>query len=85
MVESGKADVAFLPASLVISPVTNDTNPWVLVTPAISTNKLYDPIVQYAVALGYERNAGDVVMAQAFLTYLIGPVGRAVMTAFGYI
>jgi molybdate transport system substrate-binding protein len=73
--QSGAADAALVPLSLTFAPALRGGK--VLPVPA----GLYAPQPQAAVALAGAR---DPELARAFLRFLVGPAGRAVLSRYGY-
>ena len=75
-VESGAADIGIVALSLVRSPTLRDVGRYVEI-PA----ELHPPIVQGAAVLA---GSTDPEAARAFLAYVLGPAGRAVLERYGF-
>ncbi len=75
-VESGNADAALLPLALAMAPALSRAGRYVIVPAA-----LYPPLRQAVVVT--ERARGNVAAA-AFLRFVVGPEGRAILERWGF-
>lgn len=80
-VQSGAYAMAMVPLTNVKSPNVSDGNNWVHIPDVSGGTTYYTAPAYRAVVLG---GNGDTAMGTNFMTYLTGPSGRAVMTAYGY-
>lgn len=76
-VESGSADIGVIALSLAMAPTLRDVG-----RHAIVPIDSYPPLEQGAVVLG---SAADPDAAAAFLEFVLGPVGRAVLDRYGFL